>query len=216
MSTSESVSDKNRCPWAIKSDLERIYHDQEWGLPRMGDAGQFEFLVLESAQAGLSWATILRKREGYRRAFAGFDPVKVAMFTEEDVRRLLADESIVRNRKKIEAAIHNARLFLEVAAKHGSFSRYIWRFVEGRPIVNAWREMSEIPATTPLSDKVAREFKGMGFKFLGSTVLYAHMQATGMVNDHLTQCFRHAECQHHFQDMPPLHSFLKETFLPER
>jgi DNA-3-methyladenine glycosylase I len=190
----ENAADKIRCAWALKSDMMR-YHDTEWGVPRLDDAGQFEFLVLESAQAGLSWATILRKREGYRRAFAEFDPVRVAAFTEKDVDRLLRDEGIVRNRKKIESAISNARLFLEIAARHGNFARYIWRFVEGRPIVNAWREMAEIPATTPLSDTIARELRGMGFKFLGSTVIYAHMQATGMVNDHLTGCFRHAECQ---------------------
>ena len=182
-----------RCPWSLRSDIEIVYHDQEWGAPRRDDRGQFEFLILESAQAGLSWTTILRKREGYRKAFAGFDPVKVAAFGPADVERLMADSGIVRNRKKIEAAIGNARLFLELAAKHGSFSNYIWNFVDGRPLVNHWREMGEVPATTPLSDAIAKECKKLGFKFLGSTVLYAHMQATGMVNDHLVSCFRHAE-----------------------
>jgi DNA-3-methyladenine glycosylase I len=191
----DAAPDKIRCAWSIKSELERAYHDTEWGVPRLDDAGQFEFLVLESAQAGLSWSTILKKREGYRRAFAGFDPVQVAAFTEQDVARLLQDEGIIRNRKKIESAIGNARLFLELAAKHGSFSRYIWRFVDGKPIINHWQEMTEIPATTPLSDTIAKEMKRMGFKFMGSTILYAHMQATGMINDHLTCCFRHAECQ---------------------
>ncbi|MDL2210643.1 DNA-3-methyladenine glycosylase I [Desulfovibrio sp. OttesenSCG-928-O18] len=188
------MPDKNRCAWAVKSDIERVYHDTEWGVPRRDDAGQFEFMILESAQAGLSWVTILKKREGYRKAFAGFDPLKVAAFTEKDVERLLLNPEIVRNRKKIESAISNARIFLELAAKHGSFSNYIWSFVDGKPIVNARKTMAEVPATTPVSDTIAKEFKRLGFKFLGSTVLYAHMQATGMVNDHLTSCFRYREC----------------------
>ncbi len=183
-----------RCPWCMKSELERRYHDEEWGAPRRDDAGQFEFLTLESAQAGLSWATILKKREGYRKAFAGFDPARVAAFTERDVERLLQDPGIVRNRLKVAAAVHNARLFLEVAARHGSFGNYLWDFVDGRPVRNAWQEPSQVPATTPLSDKAAKEFKRLGFKFLGSTVLYAHMQATGLVNDHLVSCFRWKEC----------------------
>lgn len=188
------MPDKTRCLWAVKTDIERAYHDTEWGVPRRDDAGQFEFLVLESAQAGLSWLTILKKRDGYRNAFAGFDPVKVAAFTEKDVSRLMDDANIVRNRKKIESAVTNARLFLELAAKHGSFSNYIWRFTDGKPIINKWKDMRQIPATTPISDAMGKEFKRQGFKFLGSTVLYAHMQATGMVNDHLTACFRHKEC----------------------
>jgi DNA-3-methyladenine glycosylase I len=178
----------------MKTDVEREYHDAEWGVPRLDDAGQFEFLVLESAQAGLSWVTVLRKREGYRKAFANFDPLTVAAFAEKDVNRLMLDANIVRNRKKIESAISNARLFLELAAKHGSFSKYIWTFVDGRPIVNAWKEPTSVPATSPVSDAMAGEFRRLGFKFLGSTVLYAHMQATGMVNDHLVRCFRHEEC----------------------
>lgn len=177
----------------MQSALETAYHDKEWGVPRRDDAGQFEFLVLETAQAGLSWATILRKREGYRRAFAGFDPEKVARFTEKDVERLLGDPGIVRNRRKIESAINNARCFLEVAAGRGSFSGYLWNFVDGRPLVNRWRDMSEIPPRTPLSETMARELKRLGFTFLGPTVLYAHMQATGLVNDHLVSCFRHGE-----------------------
>lgn len=188
------MSDKNRCPWAVASDIERDYHDTEWGVPRFDDAGQFEFLILESAQAGLSWVTILKKRAGYRRAFANFNPAAVAAFTEKDVARLLCDASIVRNRKKIEAAVSNARIFLELAARHGSFSNYIWQFVDGEPIVNSWREQAELPATTPLSDTMAKECKRLGFKFFGSTIIYAHMQATGMVNDHLVSCFRHAAC----------------------
>ncbi|MDR2624992.1 MAG: DNA-3-methyladenine glycosylase I [Zoogloeaceae bacterium] len=182
-----------RCDWARKSELEIRYHDEEWGVPRRDDGGQFEFLVLEAAQAGLSWNTILKKREGYRRAFAGFDPQRVAAFTEEDVERLLQDAAIVRNRKKIESAIHNARLFLEIAARHGSFCAWLWRFVEGEPIQNAWQTMREVPATSPLSEAIAREMKKLGFRFMGSTIVYAHMQATGMVNDHLVSCFRHAE-----------------------
>ncbi|MDR2502864.1 MAG: DNA-3-methyladenine glycosylase I [Deltaproteobacteria bacterium] len=186
--------EKTRCAWAAGGlDLEMNYHDTEWGVPRHDDLGQFEFLVLESAQAGLSWRTILKKRAGYRCLFAGFDPAQVARFTEEDVNRLLTDPSIVRNRKKIEAAVSNARLFLETAAKHGSFSRWIWGFVDGKPIKNAWRDIREVPARTPLSDAVAGEMRGMGFKFMGSTIIYAHMQATGMVNDHLTSCFRYNE-----------------------
>ncbi|SBV99704.1 Methyladenine glycosylase family protein [uncultured delta proteobacterium] len=188
------MPDKPRCAWAVKSDIERDYHDAEWGVPRFDDAGQFEFLVLESAQAGLSWVTILKKREGYRKAFAGFDPLKVSTFTEKDVDRLMLDAGIVRNRKKIESTVSNARLFLELAAKHGSFSNYIWSFVDGKPVVNAWKDITQVPATSPISDAMAKEFKRLGFKFLGSTVLYAHMQATGMVNDHLVSCFRHKEC----------------------
>lgn len=188
------MPDKTRCAWAVKTDIERAYHDTEWGVPRRDDAGQFEFLVLESAQAGLSWLTILKKREGYRNAFAGFDPVRVAAFTEKDVERLMGDANIVRNRKKIESAVTNARLFLELAAKHGSFSNYIWQFTDGKPISNKWKDMRQVPPTTPVSDAMAKEFKRLGFKFLGSTVLYAHMQATGMVNDHLVACFRHKEC----------------------
>lgn len=179
-----------RCPWA-RADIEIAYHDAEWGVPRHDDAGQFEFITLEAAQAGLSWITILKKREGYRRAFAGFDPEMVARFTENDVARLMEDSGIVRNRKKIESAVLNARLFLEVAAKHGSFANYLWGFVDGKPLVNHWKEMSEAPASTPLSETIAKELKRLGFKFLGPTVIYAHMQATGLVNDHLVSCFRH-------------------------
>ena len=188
------MPDKIRCAWAMKTDIECAYHDSEWAVPRHDDAGQFEFLVLESAQAGLSWLTILRKREGYRNAFADFDPVKVAAFTQKDVDRLMLDPSIVRNRKKIESAISNAGLFLELAARHGSFSKYIWGFVDGKPIVNAWTKMAHIPPTSAISDSMAKEFKRLGFKFLGSTVLYSHMQACGMINDHLVSCFRYREC----------------------
>jgi len=188
-----NLDSRPRCPWSAASALESAYHDAEWGVPCNNDAGQFEFLVLESAQAGLSWVTILKKREGYRRGFADFDPATVAAFTQQDVERLLLDASIVRNRKKIEAAVTNARAFLELTAKHGSFSRYIWDFVDGRPIVNAWNTPGEVPPTTPLAATIAGELKKQGFRFLGPTVLYAHMQATGMVNDHLVSCFRYEE-----------------------
>lgn len=183
-----------RCPWCegIAHCPEMVdYHDREWGVPARDDRTQFEFLVLESAQAGLSWTTILRKREGYRRAFADFDAERVAAFTAADEARLLTDAGIVRNRLKIAAAVNNARCFLDIAARHGSFSDYIWSFVDGKPIRNAWTGQNQIPATTPLSDGIAKELKRLGFKFLGSTVLYAHLQATGLVNDHLVSCFRH-------------------------
>ncbi len=189
------MSELIRCPWAIKSEKEIRYHDEEWGLPCRDEQRQFEFLILEAAQAGLSWALILNKREGYRRAFAGFDPVKVAEFTPADVERLVLDPSIVRNRLKIQAAINNAQRFLEVAAQYGSFCNYFWDFVDGEPVRNAWTELAQIPATTPLSDKVSKDLKQKGFKFMGSTVVYAHLQATGLVNDHMVSCFRHKEVQ---------------------
>ena len=187
------MPDLIRCPWAMKSEQEIRYHDEEWGVPCREDSRQFEFVTLEAAQAGLSWAVILNKREGYRRAFAGFDPVKVAEFTPADVERLVADAGIVRNRLKIEAAINNARRFLEVATRHGSFANYLWDFVDGQPVCNAWTELGQIPATTPLSDKVSKDLKKKGFKFMGSTVVYAHLQATGLVNDHLVSCFCYEE-----------------------
>ena len=187
------MPDLIRCPWAMKSEQEIRYHDEEWGVPCREDSRQFEFVTLEAAQAGLSWAVILNKREGYRRAFAGFDPVKVAEFTPADVERLVADAGIVRNRLKIEAAINNARRFLEVAARHGSFANYLWDFVDGQPVCNAWTELGQIPDTTPLSDKVSKDLKKKGFKFMGSTVVYAHLQATGLVNDHLVSCFCYEE-----------------------
>jgi DNA-3-methyladenine glycosylase I len=169
------------------------YHDAEWGVPVHDDRRLFEFLILEGAQAGLSWITILKKREAYRRAFAGFDAAAVAGFGEREIARLLADAGIVRNRLKIEAAIGNARRFLDVQAAFGSFDAYIWRFVNGRPIVNRWKTLRQVPASTKESDALSRDLKERGFKFVGSTICYAHMQATGMVNDHLTGCFRHAE-----------------------
>ena len=169
----------------------RKYHDHEWGVPVRDDRKQFEFLVLESAQAGLSWAIILRKRENYRKAFAGFDPKKVAKFTALDQRRLMKDAGIVRNRLKIEAAINNARLFLEVQKEFGSFCNYLSRFLEGGPKANGWKTLKDLPANTPESDALSKDMKKRGFKFLGSTVLYSHMQAVGLVNDHMVSCFRY-------------------------
>jgi DNA-3-methyladenine glycosylase I len=186
---------RQRCDWSLGvSDAYLAYHDEEWGMPARDDARQFEFLVLESAQAGLSWSTILHKRAGYRRAFAGFDPARVARFNRRSVERLMADSGIVRNRQKIEAAIGNARAFLELQSRFGSFSDYLWGFVDGKPVVNRWREMRQVPAATPLSDGISRDLKSRGFKFVGSTIVYAHLQATGLVNDHLVGCFRHREC----------------------
>jgi DNA-3-methyladenine glycosylase I len=184
-----------RCGWCLGvSEAYLAYHDLEWGRPVRDDAGQFEFLVLESAQAGLSWSTVLHKRAGYRRAFARFDPEKVARFNRRSVARLVGDPGIIRNRLKIEATISNARAFLAVQHEFGSFSDYLWGFVDGRPVVNRWREMREVPAATPLSDRISKDWKARGFKFVGSTIVYAHLQATGLVNDHLVSCFRRAEC----------------------
>jgi DNA-3-methyladenine glycosylase I len=180
-----------RCPWPGNDPLMVDYHDNEWGVPQHDDGKLFEFLILEGMQAGLSWATILRKRMNFRRAFEGFDPVVVAGYASKDVQRLLSDEGIIRNRLKIEAAISNARKFLEVQSEFGSFDRYIWQFIDGKPIRNRFRSLSEIPATSPESDRISKDMKQRGFKFVGSTIIYAHMQATGMVNDHLTGCYRH-------------------------
>lgn len=189
------TDERPRCDWCLGvSQAYLEYHDREWGVPVRDDRGQFEFLVLESAQAGLSWSTILHKREGYRRAFADFDPARVARFNRRSVERLVQDPGIVRNRLKIEATISNARAFLELQATHGSFSNYLWDFVDGRPVVNRWREMRQVPATTPLSDRISKDLKSRGFRFMGSTIVYAQLQATGLVNDHLVHCFRHAEC----------------------
>ncbi|HPA80544.1 MAG TPA: DNA-3-methyladenine glycosylase I [Thermoanaerobaculales bacterium] len=182
-----------RCPWCGDDPLYLAYHDREWGVPVRDDRTLFEFLTLEGAQAGLSWLTVLRKREAYRGAFAGFDPERVAAMDGRSVRRLMANAGIIRNRKKIEAAIGNARAFLEVQREFGSFSDYIWRFVDERPIHGSWRSIAEIPATTPLAEAISRDLKQRGFRFVGPTIVYAHMQATGMVNDHLVSCFRHRE-----------------------
>ena len=184
-----------RCDWSQGVSAAYLaYHDEEWGRPVRNDAGQFEFLLLESAQAGLSWSTVLHKRAAYRRAFAGFDAEKVARFNRRSVARLLADPGIIRNRLKVEAAISNARAFLAIRDEFGSFSDYLWDFVDGRPVVNRWRTQGEVPATTPLSDRVSKDLKARGFRFVGSTIVYAHLQATGLVNDHLLGCFRREEC----------------------
>jgi DNA-3-methyladenine glycosylase I len=176
------------------SDAYQRYHDEEWGLPVHDDRKQFEFLILEGAQAGLSWATILNKRAGYRQAFADFDADRVACFAEADIERLMQDSGIVRNRFKIDAAINNARRVCELRYRFGSFDTYLWSFVEGRPVVNHWIAMSDVPATSRISDALSKDLKQRGFKFVGSTIIYAHMQAVGLVNDHLVSCFRHAEC----------------------
>jgi DNA-3-methyladenine glycosylase I len=182
-----------RCAWAGTDPLYVAYHDQEWGVPLHDDRKLFEMLILEGAQAGLSWITILRRRQGYRRAFDGFDPAVVASYGEEKIAELLEDTGIIRNRQKVRSAVNNARRFLEVQAELGSFDAYIWRFVDGKPIQNAWRNLGEIPAKTPLSDTISKDLLRRGFNFVGSTIVYAHMQATGMVNDHVQGCVRWAE-----------------------
>jgi DNA-3-methyladenine glycosylase I len=183
-----------RCAWAGTDPLYVEYHDTEWGVPVHDDVKHFEFLVLEGAQAGLSWITVLRKREAYRAAFANFDPAKVARFDARKQARLLENPGIVRNRLKVASAVTNARAFLEVQEEFGSFDRYGWRFVEGRPIVNTWKKRGQVPVTSPESDAFSRDLKQRGFKFVGSTILYAHMQAIGMVNDHTADCFRYKPC----------------------
>ena len=181
-----------RCPWA-NTELYAEYHDREWGVPLHDDQRLFEFLILEGAQAGLSWITILKKRENYRAAFRGFDPETVARFGAREVTRLMSDAGIVRNRAKIEAAITNARAFLGLQEEFGSFDQYSWRFVDGAPIQNRWRTLAELPPRSAESDALSKDLKQRGFKFVGSTIVYAHMQATGMVNDHLVTCPRHAQ-----------------------
>lgn len=183
-----------RCEWCANSFEEYVkYHDEEWGVPVHDDQRHFEFLVLESAQAGLSWATILKKREGYRKAFADFDVEAVAQYDSGMVQDLLQDASIIRNRLKIEATINNAKQFIEIQNKFGSFDKYIWQFVGGKPLINAWKDMSQVPVTTKESDDLSKDLKKRGFKFVGSTTIYAHMQAIGLVNDHTIDCFRYQE-----------------------
>ncbi|MHA7130389.1 DNA-3-methyladenine glycosylase I [Algoriphagus namhaensis] len=193
MKSAQSTDPKIRCPWCLGFEDYVTYHDTEWGVPVYDDKIHFEFLVLESAQAGLSWATILKKREGYRKAFADFDYEVVADFPQSYVEELLQDKGIIRNRLKVEAAINNAKRFMEVQQEFGSFSDYIWGFVGGKTKVNMLKSMSEAQATSPESDALAKDMKKRGFKFLGTTTLYAHMQATGLVNDHLVDCFRFRE-----------------------
>ena len=186
------MKQQKRCAWAAREDM-WSYHDTEWGVPVHDDRKHFEFLILEGAQAGLSWSTILNKRAGYRRAFAEFDPAKVARFTPARVEKLLLDPGIVRNRQKVECAVSNARLFLDLVEETGSFDRFIWSFVDGKPIVNRWKTTKQIPATSKESDALAKELKRRGFKFVGSTVMYAHMQAAGLINDHLVDCWRYKQ-----------------------
>ncbi len=180
-----------RCPWAGSDPLYVTYHDEQWGVPTHDDQLLFEMLILEGAQAGLSWITILKKRDNYRRAFSQFDPGRVARYDSRKVSQLLTNEGIVRNRLKIRSAISNAKAFLRVQAEFGSFDRYLWRIVDGRPLENVWTTLSQVPASTPLSDALSKDLKQRGFSFVGSTICYAFMQATGLVDDHLTSCFRH-------------------------
>lgn len=190
----KASADLVRCPWA-KGEQYEAYHDREWGVPVHDDRLLFEFLILEGAQAGLSWATILRKRENYRAAFEGFDPAVVAAYGKRKQASLLNDAGIVRNRLKIESAIDNAKAFLAVQDEFGSFDEYIWSFVDGEPMQNRWQAMADVPANTPESDAMSRDLKRRGFRFVGSTICYAFMQAVGMVNDHLVECYRHTELQ---------------------
>ena len=182
-----------RCPWAERTELERDYHDLEWGAPLHDDRRLFEFLILEGAQAGLSWVTILRKREAYRAAFEGFDPGRVACYNEARIAGLMADPGIVRNRLKIESAVRNARSFLKVCEEFGSFDAYVWRFVDGHPRVNVWSTQADMPARTPESDALSKDLKARGFGFVGSVICYSFMQAVGLVDDHVVDCFRSRE-----------------------
>lgn len=185
---------KKRCGWVEGQFQEYIkYHDEEWGVPVHDDKTHFEFLILEGAQAGLSWSTILKRREGYRNAFANFDPEKVAQFNESKIQELLQDEGIIRNKLKVRSAVTNAQLFLDIQDEFGSFDNYIWEFVKGEPIVNHWKSMKELPATSKESDTLSKDLKKRGFKFVGSTIMYAHMQACGLVMDHMVDCFRYEE-----------------------
>ena len=180
---------KTRCAWCEKDELYKKYHDEEWGIPVYDDTKLFEFLILETFQAGLSWYTILAKRENFKKAFANFDYKKVAKFNEEKIQELLQDAGIIRNQLKIRAAVTNAVAFMEVQKEFGSFSNYIWKFVDGKPIINKPKTLKDVPASTPLSDAISKDLKKRGFKFVGTTVVYAHMQATGMVNDHIEDCW---------------------------
>ncbi|MBE6823687.1 MAG: DNA-3-methyladenine glycosylase I [Ruminococcaceae bacterium] len=184
----------NRCEWCTSDELYIKYHDEEWGVPVHDDRKQFEFLVLESAQAGLSWLTILKKRENYRAAYDNFDPVKVAAYDDKKIEELLSNPGIIRNRRKIESSINNARCFLEVQKEFGSFDKYIWKFVDYQPVINHYQNISEIPATSSLSDIISKDLKARGFRFLGSIVVYSHLQAIGIINDHIDSCFRKEKC----------------------
>jgi DNA-3-methyladenine glycosylase I len=188
------TSDLKRCPWGLSDPIYLEYHDTEWGYPVHDDHKQFEFLVLESAQAGLSWLTILKRREGYKRLYEDFDPQVVSRYDEKKISEMLLDPGIIRNRKKIESSINNAQNFLKIQEEFGSFSSYLWGFIDGKQVVNHFADFSQVQATTPLSDTISKDLKQRGFNFVGSTIIYAHLQATGLVNDHLTSCFRHKEC----------------------
>ena len=183
-----------RCHWA-KNERAIQYHDEEWGVPLQDDRQHFEFLTLEAAQAGLSWDTVLKKREAYREAFAGFDPVLVAQYGPVELEAMLNNTGLIRNRLKLTAAIQNAKEFLRIQREFGSFNTYIWQFVNGKPIINAWNDTSELPATSEISDALSRDLKKRGFKFVGSTICYSHLQAAGLINDHLVSCFRYREVQ---------------------
>ncbi len=187
------MEEKIRCGWCVGDPLYEAYHDREWGVPLKDDEGIFEFLILETFQAGLSWITVLRKRENFRKAFDNFDYKKIANYSEEKIESLMQDSGIIRNKLKIRATISNSRAFMEVQKEFDSFSNYIWSFVDGQPIQNSYENLGQVPATTSISDALSKDLKKRGFKFVGSTVIYAHMQATGMVNDHVTDCFRHKE-----------------------
>ncbi|HLF19984.1 MAG TPA: DNA-3-methyladenine glycosylase I [Bacteroidota bacterium] len=189
----KSLKLRNRCPWGNSDPLYIVYHDREWGVPVHNDRKLFEFLMLEGMQAGLSWLTILRKRENFRKAFDNFEPRKVARYNGVKIRKLLRDKGIIRNKLKIRAAIQNAKTFLKVQKEFGSFDKYIWQFVDGKPKINRWKTLKTIPPKTKVSDTMSKNLKERGFQFVGSTICYAHMQATGMVNDHLTTCFRYRE-----------------------
>jgi DNA-3-methyladenine glycosylase I len=188
--------DKKRCSWCVKDKLYVKYHDKEWGVPVHNDKKLFEFLILEGMQAGLSWLTILRKRENFRKAFDNFDFNKVAKYDKKKKNSLLKDEGIIRNKLKIEAAVANAKAFIKIRKQFGTFNKYIWGFVKGKPVQNKFKSIGEIPARTKLSDTISKDLKNRGFRFVGSTIIYAHMQATGMVNDHTVECFRYKELNH--------------------
>jgi DNA-3-methyladenine glycosylase I len=191
------MKEKTRCIWAGDIPIYIDYHDNEWGRPEHDDRKLFEMLILEGMQAGLSWITVLKKREAFRDAFDGFDPYKVAQYNDAKIHELLANEKIIRNRLKINAAINNAKLYLKLIEEYGSFDKFIWGYVNNIPITNHWVKHDDMPASTPLSDKISKDLKKMGFKFVGSTIIYSFMQAVGMVNDHTTECFAYKECQNH-------------------
>ena len=199
-----------RCEWANRSEFEQSYHANEWGVAIHDDRSLFEFLVLEGAQAGLSWSTILRKREGYRRAFDNFDVQKISQYSENDVSRLLVNSEIIRNKLKINATITNARAFLRVQEQFGSFDHYIWQFVKGRPIQNSWEKMTDIPSSTPESETMSKDLQKRGFKFVGTTICYAFMQAVGMVNDHVVGCFRYGELKNKDEPNQAVHRIAGE------